>query len=568
MKLFFIIICICIVAYTLRRIPWIGIPSEPSHLFVSTWSSIEIVAKTGHIPHSTQYPGINNFRITKLDHWFRLVFFPVIFEVVGMSTQKERLDLIRTLLIPLFGVPLSGLLIVGKKVSIRMRAFTFIFLLFIGQMYVDRTSQGLHDWGYGAMFFCFTVACLVQGIRKKNKTWFSLSIPFSIYVLATRHTMGLILLFCWVILAFCVVLFKIGRKNQIQYTFLTTITLFIAIDVLYYSYLANVFSWGIIEVGRILIGQGFGGSAETISISGTTLPKIGFSKVLSVVDRLLLVVIIGITGLAWLPNLASFPEKLKISPLNLVNIPNESDKGSVSIVIFLMLGYPVALGIFYIFKGLPGLIGRGQQYLTLYALVAGPILIFIFFSEANKSPKYMRVLVVLIFVITALISQGAFLTSSNTIEGKSAWLSQSEKHSLDNVREFVPTDARIAGSYHSVPPLVDTHPCLVGPDFSFTNKEYETIVRGLYYNVSAQNTSEAFSELNSRFGQINHLIISERVTGRIGVNSEARHPGPAPESIWRSYQSVPFLNHVYSGPTHVYSNSERKNKCEVKYQYG
>lgn len=565
LKLWVVLGLLVIVAYLFRRIPWAGFSYEVSHFFVGHYSAIELTVESGFIPPKQSYPGITNWRVFLRDQWFRLAYFPVIFEVLGLENRNARLTFLQLFTIPPLLIAFGSLMIIGRKPPIGIRVSAFVFPLFVGQVAIARSNHGLYDWGFGAAFFIWAIAGLVIGIRQRAKFWFLLTPVFGVFVFASRHTAGLLLIFSLVFIALGSILFRLESRRRIVSSIGISVIVLTTINALIFVYLRNVLSWGIIEISQALFyegsggGGGGGGTSETLSVSGALTPEVTFVNILSVIDRLLIIALLTVALVIWLASTPPFRRLFSDS----LSIDNAKKYAILSISIFITSSLSLGLITFYFFKGMAGIINRGEMYLTLYGLISIPILLLVSGSITTNITTNIDVrrFIVIILIISAIISPFAYLTSDKTTNA-SPWLSTDEGKSISTLRDNIPRDSRIVGSFHAAPPFIYTHPCVVGPDWSLNNGEYITVLNGLYYQVNPSSFNNAVQIMEEKYGEISVFVVSERVNNGLGVHTLARHPGPAPKSVFMDYSNLRGINHVYSGGIHVYTTGNSPS-CNV-----
>jgi hypothetical protein len=201
------------------------------------------------------------------------------------------------------------------------------------------------------------------------------------------------------------------------------------------------------------------------------------------------------------------------------------------------------------------------MYITLFAILTIPIVLSVINSEIENHTVHRITLSILLLL--AVISPAAFLFSNPT--ETSSWLTDEEADSITTLQTYIPADSRVGGSYHTAAPLVYTHSCVVGPTFAFSQTNYVSILNGMYYDVNKSTNNRAMQIMERRFGEIDVLLLSQRVTDAIGVQTEARNLGPAPDTIFTEYESLTSVDKIYSGEIYAY-NRRTDSSCTVRYE--
>lgn len=540
LKLVVITANLVIVAYILRSIPWQGIAFTPSHFRFNIYQTIAITANQGHLPVLSQSPSVANMRISNLDAWPSLVYHPMLWSVLGIETENMRYAISQWVI----SAPLvagSATLLVARRFDSTPWKCILAFLLpfFAGQLFFSNTLTGIDQLGHGGSLFIWAIVSIVLIEQSHTpRRWSVITILMSTLTLAWRHTAGMVLFISFSVLFLIVSVLPLRRKRQIRITILAIISIHLLHSAIvfgfYTSIIGSAFTWLLTFSGSL------DRPSSSTNVPGPTNVSFQLSDFLSFVDRIVILTIIGVLWAASLYQLYTLRQRNETA--------NQADR-FILVLAACSLGILPAAVSFYVYKGLGGVVYRTMQYMTLFGFLAIPTLWVYFERQLHKTifgRLHLSSLVVVFAILLMVISPVAVIATGTNL-GNSNYLTYKEAAATNTLSNIIPQEDRIAGSYHISPPLAASHEKVVWVGFQrFSLSEIERVLKGIYYSPTAQSFPQSITLLEDEYGTVNILILSNRASGPIGVQSRAQRFSTAPVDYIGRYRKIPAANKIYS----------------------
>lgn len=552
-KAILIFLNLLVFALCLRYIPFSRFVFQPSHWRFNIYSTIIITAQQGFIPPEDSLNSIASLRIAGHDSWPRLTFFAVIWEIIGFESRaQQELYLRHAVITP--GLFAAATLTLSQvlNLSFKEKLMSAIVPLLGGHLMINGSMTGMAVFGYGASMIAWTFTSMIAYIYTRHKPWMFLTALFALMALSWRHTAGLVVLFSLVTM-FLAYLFlpRFREGSKLRVILILIILVYLLHSFVIFNFFSSIAVSGLASILILLnslgqsgsgsssggTGSGSGGAGSvTFQTPGTEI-EVTLSHAIAAIDRIVLIALLTAVFL-WAVHRVyrSIREKEALTRQEEVGICAAS----------LSLGLGGAAIAFFIFKGSGGVLFRLSQYISVYALAFVPVLFHIDSYRPNdklKNGVFAACLVLL------LVSPSAILIS-DTYSSHSGWMTEEEKAGVDFAQAAVPQDNRIAGSYHTAPPIAQTHDNVVGYSLSrFGEQGLIKILIGLYKKPGPDTTPFAVTLLEEEYGHIDKIVLSTRESGDVGISIRNGKYGHANPGFTDEYPSS--YNRVYSNDEYV-----------------